>query len=386
MILTLAAGALAAAPALAAPYADGDLILGFVAAEGTGADQTLLVNLGPSSGYRDAFDAGTNKLNFVTIGPRLATQFGAAWHDRTDLYVSLFGVTSSSVTAATLFSRDPARTLYVSQPRISAGTPGAADSGGCSIPGNTAMTGSAIPMVQVSQRYAEATADAAGVVIIDDAKATTLDEFTRPVAASSFSNFNDGIEQIFAAGSWGTLGDAGAVEAALDLYRLQARSDIAGQYGQEEIIREGVYKGTITVSQGGAVSFIAKGNAPADGFNTWAAAKGLPSGVAADDDRDSDGIPALTEYGLDLNPLAFDALPAPVPAEGGGGLQFTFTKGAAAGMDPKITYQVEHSSTLNADWTALTATVNDATKISALLPAGDPSGRRFGRLKIIKSN
>lgn len=395
-LLTLSTLAGFAGAAQAAPYTAGDLLLGFVAGGGTGSDQTLVVNLGLAAGFRDAFDAGTNKLNFANIGSQLAIQFGADWYDHAadggpdgqpipDLYVSLFGTTSASATLRTLYNGDPARTLYVSQARSTPGTPGQADSPGWTIQGSSDMTGSASIMVNVSVRYSNSNADAQTVAVIPDSEANTLDEYTRPVTGNSFLNFGGGIEQIPGIGSFGTVGDAGAVEVALDLYRLQARSDIAGQYVQTAANGEGVYKGTITISQSGAVSFIARGNAPpADGFNTWAVSKGLPSGVAADDDRDNDGIPALTEYALDLNPLAFDSLPAPVAVTGG--LEFTFTKGAAAAADTKISYQVESSSTFNADWALITPTVNDASKISALLPAGSPSGRLFGRLKVTQAD
>lgn len=358
----------------------GDLILGFVAGGGQGSNETLLLNLGPAATYRDNFDAGTNRLNFLSIGTQLATQFGATWHERNDLYVSFFGCASSNNTNSLLYSGDPARTLYVSASRTAAGNPGSPSSGGWSIGGNTSMTDSASIMVDVAKKYFEASADAQTVAVIPKSDANTLDEFTRPATNDSFGSFNGGAEQIFATGPWGTFGDAGAVEAALDLYRLQAKNNVTGQYGLSGAIREGTYKGTFTVSQTGQVSFIAKGAAAAGGFNDWAVGKGLPAGVAADDDRDADGILALVEYALDLNPLAFDTLPEPVATEGG--LQFTYAKGAAAAADSKITYQIEASTTLTSGWAAIFGAVNNATQISALLPPDAAGGRNFGRLRI----
>lgn len=368
----------------AAPYTAGDLLLGFVAGEGAGADQTLIVNLGPTSGFRDAFDSGANKLDFTNVGSRLAAQFGAGWHERANLYVSLFGAANSSVTASTLFNGDPARTVYTSQARGSAGTLGSADSGGWNVPSNTAMTDAAGAIISIAAGYTKATADAQAAALISTDAANTLDEYTRPVTSLSFGSFNGGVEQAFAAGSWGALGDAGAVEAALDLYRIQARNNVTGQYGTGVPIRQGVYKGTITISQTGSVSFIAKGVATTDGFSAWTAGKGLPAGVAADDDRDHDGIPLLTEYALDLNPLAADTLPAPVAVEGG--VRLSFTKGTAASADTKITYQIETSSNPGGDWTVLGTAAGTATEISGVLPSGSPSGRLFGRLKITKAN
>lgn len=108
-------------------------------------------------------------------------------------------------------------------------------------------------------------------------------------------------------------------------------------------------------------------------FDTWAAGKGIP-GSNFNEDRDRDGIIALVEYALGLNPLAFSALP--VPAADG---TLTFTKGAAATADPAVSYQLQISGNL-VDWQPLTPTTNDATKISGQLPANQ--GKQFGRLAV----
>lgn len=387
-LLTLSALGFSISVLQAAPYTKGDLFLGFVAASGTGSTSSVMVNLGPASGFRDSFDSGTNKLNIIAIGTQLSAQFGANWYERPELYVSLFGTTDQSGTSPTLYNGDPARTLYVSAARTGTGTAGSAESGGWSIETSAGMTDASSIIANCSLTFAgpDVTADAQRLAVIPNSFVNTIDEYTRPVSSASFGNFDGGIEQTFAAGSWGTLGDAGAVEAALDFYRLQARKDVAGQYGSELVNRLGVFKGTFTISQSGAVSFIAKGDAPpAGGFDNWAVNKGLPTGVATSDDRDNDGITALTEYALDLNPLAFDSLPAPTVGDGGA-LTLTYTKGTAAAADARITYQIEASSTLNADWVALTPTVNDTTKISAVLSPADVPGKRFARLKITQAN
>ncbi|MES2707775.1 MAG: PEP-CTERM sorting domain-containing protein [Verrucomicrobiota bacterium] len=239
----------------AATYTPGDLLLGFVAGGGQGSDATLVVNLGSASSYRDAFDSGTGNLSVATIGSQLTTQFGAGWYDRTDLFVSLYATPSSSTTSSTLVNQDPARTLYVSQARTDAGLMGSAASGGWTVDGNTIMTTGATTILGTSSRFAATNADAFNVAIIADPDPNTLDEFTRPTTSTSFGAFDGGIEQIFGAGSWGSYGAAGPMEAALDLYRLQARNDVAGQYGQGEAIREGAYTGTFTIGQGGTVSY-----------------------------------------------------------------------------------------------------------------------------------
>ncbi len=380
---------LAARPVMAAPYTAGDLLMGFVATSSPGESETLVVRLGTAGSFRDNSDAGTNSLNFLTIGNNLATQFGgpgAPWYDRPDLYICLFSTSSTSETSNSLnAAKDPARTLYASQSRSTPGTLGSPGSNGFPVFGDNAMTSSATRMSTTATRYASATDLGSGVTIIPDSISNSLDEFTRPAVDASFENFNGGIEQTFAADPWGTYGAAGTVEAALDFYRLQARNGIATQYGPGQPTGTSVFKGTFTINQSGQISFIAA-TAPAtvDGFNNWAVGKGLPPGVATTDDRDNDAIPALVEYALDLNPLAFNTLSEPVANPGG--LLLSYSKGAAAAADSQITYAIESSATLTNTWTPLATVTNNSTQISAVIPANDPSGRRFGRLRVTKSN
>ena len=393
-LLRIAALSLLCTPVRGAPYTPGDLIMGFVAGGGKGASQSLVLNLGTAHGFRDGFDAGTDRINFKTIGPQLAAQFSTMdlpWYERTDLFFSVVGARSATASTTVVTNGDPNRTVYVSQGRLASTTPGVADSSGWSVATDGNMTTASGRILATSQRYGDVTsiADAQGVAIIADEGVeggNTYDEFTRPTTATSFGAFNGGIEQTFTEGSWGTLSPTGAVEAALDYYRVSPKNNIVGQYGymaDNSGIREGLFKGTFTINQSGQISFIASRAAAADGFDTWATSKGLP-GLTTTDDRDLDNIPALVEYALDLNPNAFDTLPFPTSTAGG--LQFSYTKGAAAAVDPKISFAVEASSTLASAWTALPTTANSSTQITAILPANDPSGRNFGRLKITKTN
>ena len=79
--------------------------MGFVATAAPGESETLVVRLGTAGSFRDASDAGTNFLNFLTIGTNLATQFGgpgAPWYERPDLYICLFSTTSTSETSSSV--------------------------------------------------------------------------------------------------------------------------------------------------------------------------------------------------------------------------------------------------------------------------------------------
>lgn len=241
--------AMASGSATAATYAGGDLLIGFVAGGGQGADTTLVANLGPAVGYRDQT---TDNLNVITLGSQLSATFGATWYDRPDLYVSLLGARSSSNISATQTNGDPTRTLYASQPRTSVGIVGTASS---SIPVLSNFDTPAVAMVAVGNRFATSAVN--GTWTIPDSAANTLDEFTRPTNSVSYDAYQSSVEQAFTAGTWGTIGLAGTVEAALDLYRNQARNDIAGQVGFGEPVGPGTYRGTFTVSQTGQVAFLA---------------------------------------------------------------------------------------------------------------------------------
>jgi PEP-CTERM motif len=249
---TLAAAALVAltcGSASAATYAAGDLLIGFVAAGGTGADTTLVANLGSAAAYRDRT---TDNLSVITLGTQLSATFGSTWYERSDLYVSLLAARSSSPTSSTLVNGDPARTLYASQPRSAVGIVGEASS---TIPSLSNFNTPAVAMVAVATRFSTSAVN--GTWTIPDSLANTIDEFTRPTNPVSYDAYQSSVEQTFSVGTWGTIGLAGSVEAALDLYRNQARNDIATQSGFGEPVGPGTFEGTFTVDQSGQVAFLA---------------------------------------------------------------------------------------------------------------------------------
>lgn len=108
-------------------------------------------------------------------------------------------------------------------------------------------------------------------------------------------------------------------------------------------------------------------------FDTWASANGIP-GSNFNEDHDKDGLIELVEYALGLDPKAPSTLPGLGPD-----MTLSFTKGADAGDDPAVSYEIEVSSNL-IDWDPIDETVNDASAISAQLPAD--GGKVFGRLKV----
>ncbi|MEK7953470.1 Ig-like domain-containing protein [Luteolibacter soli] len=108
-------------------------------------------------------------------------------------------------------------------------------------------------------------------------------------------------------------------------------------------------------------------------FDNWASANGIP-GSNVDEDQDHDGISAVVEYALGLNPRAFNVL----PQLGVNGV-ISFHKGAEAAVDPGVTYKLQISTDLK-NWSTLTPTVNDASDIKGQLP--NSSTKVFGRLTV----
>jgi hypothetical protein len=108
-------------------------------------------------------------------------------------------------------------------------------------------------------------------------------------------------------------------------------------------------------------------------FDNWASANGIP-GSNLDEDQDKDGIPALIEYALGMNPLVKNLLPTLAPD-----LSLTFTKGVDAAADPAVSYVIETSDDL-IDWDPAAGAVNGPGQISAQLP--NNATKIFGRLRV----
>src|SRR5688572_10659398 len=126
-LVALALSGLGVAPAVAqnANFANGDLILGFQSKGGTGADQTVLINLGnTATRFRNANTTNTNLFNFVNINSILDSTFGLGggntvpWYENTNLLFGAVGVWGN-VAEGNLQNQDPEQTIYVSKSRTS---------------------------------------------------------------------------------------------------------------------------------------------------------------------------------------------------------------------------------------------------------------------------
>ncbi|MBN8709769.1 MAG: hypothetical protein BGO12_03425 [Verrucomicrobia bacterium 61-8] len=243
-------------------YAAGDLVMYFQNPGGAvGSDQTVMVSLGNAS---TVFRDGGDFLNIANIGTLLSDTFGANWYELDTLY---FGVAANIGTASlgnTLTNGDPLRTVYLGRSRNDVGTVGQASSTAYAATEYTTLAGNINSQNSALENNAMTQAAA-----LDTTTSTVDDQnpFTVPgQQGTAFAVIPGGVQQGFGTGSFGTYGTAGSVEGALDLYRIQAKNTIAGQYGYGEANGVGEYQGTLTIDNAGNISYITAVPEP----STWA--------------------------------------------------------------------------------------------------------------------
>ena len=245
----------------AATYTAGDMILGFGVSGGVGATSNILVDIGSSITFRDL--NGASSLNIVTIGTYLDQTFGTtagngvAWNERTDLYWGVVACRSNVLGA--VVSGDPTRTVYASAARTGLGTLGSANS---SDPSNGAMSGSDVSgaanaiVALAGTTFASATAagGSGGKVAIINTSVVTSNNWTTDNASSPyFNNIPGSVQQAFTAGTIGSYGAAGAVDGAIDLYRILQTTTGASPSGT---VGTGTFLTTLTIDSSGNVSAV----------------------------------------------------------------------------------------------------------------------------------
>jgi hypothetical protein len=284
--LTLAAAVAAVLGGLATPasaqnafHAPADLVLTFWNPGGvTGSTQTVTVALASTTFFRDAAPGSFTLLNTANIGGLggvLEAQFGATWYDTVTLHMGAIGFRGTSSTATTLLDSDPQQTLYFSKERSEVGILGTASSptpttilnSGTGIVGGMGQVKGRIESPGTTAIFVEATSSS----FIDENNPTTAGGNQ----STAYTNISGGVQGNFGAGSFGTFGAAGQVEMALDLYRLQNRNDVAGQYGFGDPTNVGDYLGTLTINQAGQVGFAAAVPEPSSALLLGFAAVGL---------------------------------------------------------------------------------------------------------------
>lgn len=386
-------------------YAPGDLVLTF---QKIGSENTVYANIGnaatlfrgTASGAADA----ANRLNIIDLSTVLNTAFGSTWKDDTTIYVGAVGVQNDDSESQDLVNGDPSRTLYVSKPRNSVKTLGSADSSAWSLStaGDTAFSAASNKIVasnntlETREANSFTTIALTGDSQIDDQNPLNP-SLNGIIQGTAYGVFSGGVQQVGSATSFGTFGAAGSVEFALDLYRILAVDNIAGQVSGT--IKRGTYEGTITIGTNGQVSFITQAAVAATPFETWAltfpaldtSAKRLPTA-----DPDNDGMNNLTEFVLNGNPGASDSSTV-APTLNTSGSTFVFGFKRRDDSVSTTTLRFEYGGNLST-WTSAainasggvsgnaTVTINetgDPDIISVSIPKTQAvGGKLFGRLKV----
>ncbi|BCU75308.1 PEP-CTERM sorting domain-containing protein [Luteolibacter sp. LG18] len=203
-------------------YTQGDLLVGFRATSGVGANTNYVVNLGSAADVRDGTLSGTISLG--DLNTDLTAIYGADWATRDDLYWGIAGSPSNVVTV----NGDASKTVYVS---VANGGPADGPLIGNSLRTtvSTKMTGMEQGTVGFSSYQASANNSRAAIQSASD--------------ASSWSSYMNG-------GSNGGAIDFGAfseieghVYDSLSVYRLTSPTS-------------STLEGTFTLSSGGAISAV----------------------------------------------------------------------------------------------------------------------------------
>lgn len=271
--LSLVAGSLISLPMAQANTSHGpaDLVLTFQNPGGsTGASSTMIVALGDVLNFRDATPGSYTEI--LNIGSNLTSIFGGSWYDESTLWMGAVGFRGTSDSSLNLLPNqangDPHRTIYGTAARNSIGTVGSVGSVITNIVNDGTMTSTVNAINAVKGNLENIGSNTlVGVVPTSTSFVDNQNPFLGGnIQQLAYTGFAGGVQDSFFVGSLGTFGLAGNIELALDLYRFQARNDIAGQYGFGDPVRQGEYLGTITINSLGAVGFTAAVPEP----STWA--------------------------------------------------------------------------------------------------------------------
>lgn len=380
-------------------FAHGDLVLTL---QQEGGSKTIYANLGNAAVLFRGSASGpgaANMINFKNISAELTAAYGGGWASDATIYAGLAGVWGTSQTNGTaLQDGDPHRTLYVSASRSGVGTLGQANSAGYLVNTNGGMTTGAQDMRAMNNWFE---INSVNSVQEADVSVSLIDDqnpfLAEGLQDTAYEIFGGGVQQVGTAGTFGSFGDAGTVEFALDLYRIVARNDVAGQV--DGPVREGTYEGTITINSSGQVSFISQGAAGSN-YDSWMDAF---ASITDENDKlpgadpDQDGLSNLMEFVLNGDPSASDTDIAPTLDASGSNFVFAFDRNDDAITETTVVFQ--YGSDLSG-WTDATISagggvVGDATisvtdngttdAVSVTVPKSvAPGGKLFGRLKVTK--
>ena len=235
--------------AAAVVYNPGDLLLGFHATAGTGANASYVFNLGPAHEYR------TNPTQLVTsnnLSVDLSATFGAGWFGRTDLFWGIAAVRDPAGSGPnTVVNGDPRAAIYISKETISPATSLAwdlpADGGDPTKSSPTISVANSISGMQIAftGRTETATSGGRGTVQLEDATINSWDEYNPIPNGAAFGG-------ILTGGVQASLG--GGTLEYLDLYRVLGRTSASAT--PDSGAGDGVYVTTFSINAAGLVTAV----------------------------------------------------------------------------------------------------------------------------------
>ena len=333
-ILLLALALLVFAPfdkAAAAPddsYQQNDLLLFFLNPTGTtGNDRVVLFSLGSTwDVFRRAATPTDPTFGTVislgNINTILTSTYGSDWTGfSSTLFVGAAGNNGSTSGVSTAVANgDYARTVYVTKPRLGAGSVGQANSSTAALNvGNSAGTASAINGANsIAGNTNLVTSNPVNLPDQGNEGASSLvsqNPFGPTGApATAYGAIQGGV--IGATGTRYNMGSVSNIVNALDLYRITPSTNNAAAWQNANNIQgvtagQGYYLGTITLSDNGAVNFIARSattpvtNDYTAWANSWIAQ--VPAATSLTNksgDYDNDGFQNVNEYAFGTDPTS----------------------------------------------------------------------------------
>lgn len=298
-------------------HTPGDLVLFFQNPDGSkGGNVQVFASLGDTATvFRQAFVSGQNLTNIVNINAVMTNTYDVDWASEETLWGGLGGSWSTS-TGSALQNLDPSRTIYTSMPRAEAGTPGQPSSTQPTFNTDTGITTCANSVAALANVFE--TGASTQVAAITNGLGTTVGS-VHPIdnfgAGPSWNSTipAPGVQQQGSPDTVATFGPFTSVEFLWDLYRIQARNNVSGQFGIGDPVRQGVFLGTVVLTTSGDVHFVAAAS-PASAYDTWAASFGLdplqtigPVAGNRASDPDGDGSPNFREFAFGTDPTRGNA-------------------------------------------------------------------------------
>ncbi len=204
------------------PAASGDLILGFQATGGMGADTNLEVNLGPASAFYGA-PAGSASVLTRLSAVDLANIYGNDWNTRPDLFWGVIGTTGVAAVSGV-----PARTVWASRPETTPGTPSLgwprAGTFTLQIPSNTIASLYTGAPGSIDRPEAIVTANSAFSAKVSAAESGSWKAQEGAIAGVSFKYFNPSVMNAVATFPAANSSYDGTAYTVLDLWEVRPGS------------------------------------------------------------------------------------------------------------------------------------------------------------------